>query len=120
MAIDLSTNILYYAHDSYFSDANYVKRIDLSQPPNPGDGGDLVGGLDDRKPHGLSATNNTIFWTELRFRDISSGNILNPGAIYSLEVEGNSSQPKKLFRNDSIDPQDVSSFPEVQGMSVFH
>ena len=73
-------------------------------------------GFDRAVPHGISVINNTIYWTEDRKLDQENPNpqITRPGAIYSLNLLTNT--PQRLLQNDSLSPQDISTFINISGV----
>ena len=110
LAIDLSTNALYYTYHD-IQDSNVIKKINLMQP-YPKFGGERVDSPVGSAPHGISVTGGILYWTELLRPDTETG------AIYQFDVNSSVSM---LLQNGSINPQDVSSFPDVEGMcTVIH
>ena len=76
-------------------------------------------GFEGAVPHGISVINNTIYWTEDRELDqenpqITRPQITRPGAIYSLNLLTNT--PQRLLQNNSLSPQDVSTFINISGV----
>ena len=72
-------------------------------------------GFEGAIPLGISVINNTIYWTEDRKLDQQNPQVTtHPGAIYSLSLPTNTS--KRLLQNDSLSPQDISTFINISGV----
>ena len=75
-------------------------------------------GFEGAVPLGISVINNTIYWTEDRKLNQQNPQqnpqVTHPGAIYSLSLPTNTAQ--RLLQNDSLSPQDISTFINISGM----
>ena len=104
LSVDVVNNVLFWTA------GGTIKMLSL-----PPDGSDavLIDNTMGSTPHGISAFNGTLYWTELRDVDESNHDIKKPGAVYMLDLYANTS--RLLLQNDSIDPQDISSFLNIPG-----
>ena len=92
---------------TYWETLTETEQQDISPEP-------VDKGFDGAVPHGISVINNTIYWTEDKKLDQENLQITRPGAIYSLNLLTNTAQ--RLLQNDSLSPQDVSTFINISGV----
>ena len=105
LAIDVFHNTLYWTF------GNTIKHLNITKWEE--EGKDSFTELPVEKtimssePQGIAVVNGTIYWSETHDGDASGG------AIYTMH-HGND-EPTLLLRNDSIRPQDVSTFISETG-----
>ena len=115
LAIDVTNNFLYWTVErdiKYLNMTHWETLTETERPsifPEPVDKG-FEGAI----PHGISVINNTIYWTEDRELSQENPRITRPGAIYSLSLPTNTAQ--RLLQNDSLSPQDISTFINISGV----
>ena len=111
LAVDVVNNLLYW---TVGSNIKYLNMTHWEAQQGISDATPVNKGFDGAVPHGISVINSTIYWTEHRVVDQQNFQITRPGAIYSLSIPTNTS--RRLLQNDSLSPQDVSTFINISGM----
>ena len=103
LAIDVFHNTLYWTFGNTTKHLNITEWEDEGKDPFT----ELaVGNAMDFQPHGIAVVNGTIYWSE------THGDA-NGGAICSKDYDKD--EPILLFQNDTIRPQDVSTFISETG-----